>query len=138
MRSLKICRLMPSVFAKLASKIFAIFGFIEFFAGLFFPSLSEYGIGGNYLIIVCAPIIILYDYKTKYELHIRPCKNRDSGKCVMNSVSIFLNFFIIIFGIAIAGTIIDIIDKKIKAFVEFIIDNIKDIIEVLKELNVVG
>ena len=57
--------IMPSVFAKISSKIFAIFGFIELFTGLFFPEFSKYGIGQNYLIIICAPIMTLYDYKKK-------------------------------------------------------------------------
>ena len=82
--------IMPSVFAKISSKIFAIFGFIELFTGLFFPEFSKYGIGQNYLIIICAPIMTLYDYKKKYELHIKPCKKRNIGKCINISYSIFI------------------------------------------------
>ena len=128
--------LLPNVFAKLSSKIFAIFGFIEFISGLFFTFLSTFGIGGNYLIIVCAPLMILYDYKTKYELHIWPCKNKDSGNCITNFVSIFFNVIVIFLGLAVFGIAEQIVEEKITPLVKFIIKHLKDIIEVLKQLNV--
>ena len=79
----------PSVFAKISSIIYAIFGFIELLIGLFFPSLTVIGLGNYYLLILCAPIMILYDYKMKYEIHIYPCKKRNLG--------IFINIFVSLF-----------------------------------------
>ena len=81
--------ILPSVFAKVSSIIFAFFGLVEFYVGLFHPDIAKYGIGNNYLIILCAPIMILYDYKKDYELRIKPCKNNNLGTCVNISTSIF-------------------------------------------------
>jgi hypothetical protein len=57
--------ILPNVFAKISSKIFSFFGFIELYIGLFHSQLSTYGIGSYYLLILCAPIMTLYDYKKK-------------------------------------------------------------------------
>ena len=129
--------LIPSIFAKLSSKIFTIFGMIEFISGLFFPSFTQYGMGGNYLIIISAPLLILYDYKKNYELHIRPCKSRDSGKCISYTFTIISNSIIIICGLAIAGYIIAIVEDHLMDMATFIVDNLKDILVILVELNVV-
>ena len=126
--------LIPSVFAKISSKIFAIFGFIELITGLFFPGLSDYGIGGHYLIILCAPIMILYDYKKKNEIHIRPCKKKDLANCINNSISIIGYIILIFLGLNVFGWIIIIFQEYIVDILQFIIDFYIEIVDILKEI----
>ncbi len=81
--------IIPIIFAKISSKIFAFFGLIELYIGLFHSELTVYGIGNNYLLILCAPIMILYDYKKNYEIHIKPFEKINLGGCINFFVSIF-------------------------------------------------
>ena len=52
----------PKVFTKIGSRNFGIMGVLELIIGLFLPSWSIYGIGGKYLLVLCVPIMTLYDY----------------------------------------------------------------------------
>ena len=90
--------LIPIVFSKISSKMFSFFGFIEFIIELYFPSLMDYGIGNYYLIILCSPIMILYDYKKKYEIHIKPCQKINMAK--------YINIIALIFFYGIVTTFI--------------------------------
>ena len=126
--------IIPSVFAKLSSKIFSIFGFIELFIGLFFSDLSSFGIGNNYLLILCSPIMILYDYKKKYEIHIDPCKKRNLGTCINISVSIFFYSIIIILGIIIFDGIDKMMNNFIKPIILFIKENIELILQLIGQI----
>ena len=56
-------------------------GILELIIGLFVPSFSAYGIGGKYLLILCAPIMTLYDYKKKYVLKFPCCKKGNMSLC---------------------------------------------------------
>ena len=123
--------IIPNVFAKVSSKIFSVFGFIELYIGLFHSQLTSYGIGKYFLIIICAPIMILYDYKRDYEIHIRPCKKRNIGSCINISVSIFLYGIVIIVGLVLFGFLIVVFQDYIRPFVQFIIDNFQLIIQVI-------
>ena len=123
--------IIPSVFAKISSKIFAFFGLVEFYVGLFHPEFAKYGIGNNYLIILCAPIMILYDYKKDYELHIKPCKNRNLGTCVNISTSIFLYGLIIIIGFYLFIGLFALFVLYILPLCEFIDDNFDFILQIL-------
>ena len=125
--------LLPTVFAKLSSKIFAIFGFIELFGGLFSTNLFKAGIGPNYLIIICAPIMTLYDYKKEYELHIRPCKKLNLAKCINITISVILYILLFFSTFLFFGMVIWLIDDYIYDFVKFIVENAKNIIQILKE-----
>ena len=125
--------LLPEVFATLSSKIFAIFGAIELFFGFFSSIFSKLGFGNNYLIIVCAPLLALYDYKRDYKLHIRPCKNKNSGPCLNIAISLIFYPVIIILGLVLFSGVIVLLDEYIIEFVKFIIENAKDIIKILKE-----
>ena len=88
--------LLPEVFATISSKIFAIFGAIELFFGFFSSTFSQLGFGNNYLIIVCAPLLALYDYKRDYKLHIWPCKKKNCGPCLNIGISLIFYPVIII------------------------------------------
>jgi hypothetical protein len=76
----------PSAFSTISFRIFAFFGFIELAVGLIFPQISSVGIGNHYLMILCTPIILLYDYKKEFKLHMNRCK-------ILNS-PVFINFAI--------------------------------------------
>ena len=68
---------------------YLLFGLIELYIGLFHSELTVYGIGNNYLLILCASIMILYDYKKNYEIHIKPFEKVNLGGCINFFVSIF-------------------------------------------------
>ena len=91
--------MIPIVFAKISTKIFGIFGLIELIIGLFFSSLSVYGIGNNYFFFLCAPIMLLYDYKKKFEIYIKPCKKENLSTYIDWSVPIILNLIVFVLGI---------------------------------------
>ena len=46
----------PKIFSKIGSRMFSVFGILELFIGLSYPSLNVAGIEGKYLLILCAPI----------------------------------------------------------------------------------
>ena len=121
--------IIPNVFAKLSSKVFSIFGFIELFIGLFYPSFSPYGVGNNYFLILCAPIMILYDYKMKYEIHIYPCKKRNLGICINIFVSLFFYSLICLLLIPLIFQVSIIFLEYISPIVNFIQDNFKIILQ---------
>ena len=123
--------IMPSVFAKASSQIFSIFGLIELYTGLFHHKLSAYGIGTYYLLILCAPIMILYDYKKKYELRIRPCVKQNFGNCVNISTSIILYGTALIAGFFLFIAFMSIFKKYVKPLVEIVIKNFKNIIQLI-------
>ena len=123
--------IMPSVFAKASSQIFSIFGLIELYTGLFHHKLSAYGIGTYYLLILCAPIMILYDYKKKYELHIRPCGKKNLGNCVNISTSIILYGTALIIGFFLFIAFMNIFKQYVKPLVEIVIKNFKSIIQII-------
>ena len=71
----------PKVFKKIATKIYLIFGVFELLFGFFKASWINIGIGGKYLLILCTPIIILYDYKKESKLTIKCFLNEDFSNC---------------------------------------------------------
>ena len=123
--------IMPRVFAKASSQIFSIFGLIELYTGLFHHKLSAYGIGTYYLLILCAPIMILYDYKKKYELRIRPCVKQNFGNCVNISTSIILYGTALIAGFFLFIAFMSIFKQYVKPLVEIVIKNFKNIIQLI-------
>ena len=114
--------IIPSVFAKISSKIFAIFGFIELVIGLFIPSLSAISLGSHYLLILCAPIMMLYDYKRTFEIHIKPCEKKNCATFISVIVNICLNVVVVILGIVICVLIIELFNKYLEPFVNFVIE----------------
>ena len=124
--------MIPIVFSTISTKIFGIFGLIELIIGLFFSSLSAYGIGNNYLLILCAPIMLLYDYKKKFEIHIKPCKKANLTTCIDWSVSIIVNFIAFVLGIIISLYLLIIFSSgnNIEKFVKIVSKNYKYIKEI--------
>lgn len=87
----------PKVFKKIATKTFLFFGVLEFLIGFFRAEWSNIGIGGKYLIILCTPIIALYDYKKKNKLTIRCFPEKDLSKCfsiTFNAIGYFIIFIL--------------------------------------------
>jgi hypothetical protein len=123
--------IIPSVFAKISSAIFAIFGLIEFVIGIFFSDLSKIRLGYHYLMILCAPIMILYDYKRKYEIHIRPCKKTNFAIFINIFVTIILNAIVFILGFVLCLTIISLFNLYIQPLIYFIIENFDKIIALI-------
>ena len=91
----------PRVFTKIGSRVFGIMGIIELIIGLFLPSWSNYGIGGTYLLVLCTPMMVLYDYKKKYELRCKCKKNEDMSFKIKLIVLIFGWLIVVIIGIII-------------------------------------
>ena len=85
----------PSAFSNISFRIFAFFGFIELSVGLIFPWISSIGIGNHYLFILCTPIILLYDYKKEFKIHMNRCKILNSP--VFINIAVSLTSIIIIF-----------------------------------------
>ena len=125
------------IFTKIGSKIFAIFGSIEFFAGFFLPGWASVGIGRKYLIILCAPIFALYDYKKKHKVTFPCCHKGDMSKCFKIIVKVVGYSLIIILGLAFISLAIKFINDYIIPIFVFIIDNwdnIANSLSVLKKL----
>jgi hypothetical protein len=112
----------PKVFTKIGSRNFGIMGILELIIGLFLPSWSIYGIGGKYLLVLCAPIMTLYDYKKKYVLKFPCCKKGNMTLCFK------IIFLIIGWSIVIFVAVADIME-----FVKSFGDILKDILTFLSE-----
>ena len=82
----------------IGSKTFGILGIVELIIGLFFPSWVPIGIGGKYLLVLCAPIVALYDYKKKYEIKYPCCKKKDCSFCLKIFINVIGYFLITVFG----------------------------------------
>ena len=91
----------PKIFSKVGSYMFSIFGFLELIIGLILPRLSFIGIGAKYLVILCAPVMVLYDYKKKKEIHCCCCKKKDFSLCVKLTINIIGYLIIILLGLIV-------------------------------------
>ena len=121
------------VFTKIGSKNFGIFGILELLIGLFRPSWSVVGIGGKYLLVLCAPIMTLYDYKRKYKVSFPFCKKGDMSGCLKIVLNIFGYFIISIFGFALIIIAIGVIGKYIAAILIILLENFDFVVEVIEE-----
>ena len=97
-------------------------GVLELIIGLFLPSWSIYGIGGKYLLVLCAPIMTLYDYKKKYVLKFPCCKKGNMTLC-FKIIFLIIGWFIVI--------IVAVLD--IMEFVKSFGDILKDVLTFLSE-----
>ena len=88
----------PKVFNKIGSRNYSVIGIIELIIGLFLPSWSSAGIGGDYLLILCAPLMALYDYKIDYVLKFPCCKKGNMTLCIKIGFLVISWAFIIIYG----------------------------------------
>jgi len=121
----------PRVFTKIGSKNFGIFGILELLIGLFCPSWSVVGIGGKYLLVLCAPIMALYDYKRKYKVTFPFCRKGDMSACLKITLNIFGYFIIAIFGLIIFLYATLLIKKYIAPVIDLILENFDMVVDVL-------
>ena len=121
----------PRVFTKIGSRIFSALGILELIIGLFLPSWSDYGIGNHYLLILCAPIMTLYDYKRKYELKFPCCKKGNMTLCFKISFLTIGWLIVIGFGGVILLYILSIFLKGIYIICDFIVKNFDLILQII-------
>ena len=122
----------PRVFTKIGSKNFGIFGIIELLIGFFFPNMNNIGIGKNYLMVLCAPIVAIYDYKRSSKRPF-PCCKKGNFSLFFKIIVYALGFLIVItLGIFLLILLIGFIKRYISPLIEFIIDNFDIIIELVK------
>ena len=121
------------VFTKIGSKNFGIFGILELLIGLFCPSWSVIGIGGKYLLVLCAPIMTLYDYKRKYKVTFPFCKKGDMSRCLKIVLNIFGYFILTILAIVLLLFAIEFINDYIAPILAFILDNFDLVVMVIEE-----
>ena len=121
----------PRVFTKIGSRIFSALGILELIIGLFLPSWSDYGIGNHYLLILCAPIMTLYDYKRKYELKFPCCKKGNMTLCFKISFLTIGWLIVIGFGGVILLYILSIFLKGIYVICDFIVKNFDLILQII-------
>ena len=122
----------PRVFTKIGSKNFGIFGIIELLIGFFFPNMNNIGIGKNYLMVLCAPIVAIYDYKRSSKRPF-PCCKKGNFSLFFKIIVYALGFLIVItLGIFLLILLIGFITRYVSPLIEFIIDNFDIIIELVK------
>jgi len=122
----------PRVFTKIGSKNFGIFGIIELLIGFFFPNMNNIGIGKNYLMVLCAPIVAIYDYKRSSKRPF-PCCKKGNFSLFFKIIVYALGFLIVItLGIFLLILLIGFIKRYISPLIEFIIDNFDIITELVK------
>ena len=114
----------PRVFTTIGSRNFGIMGILELIIGLFVPSWSPVGIGGKYLLVLCAPIMTLYDYKRNYVLKFPCCGKGNMTLCFKIILLIFGWILVIILGIFVLVGAIAIIAKYLLPIFEFANENL--------------
>lgn len=113
----------PRVFTKIGSKNFGIFGILELLIGLIKPSWSVVGIGGKYLLVLCAPIMTLYNYKKKYKVSFPFCKKGDMSRCLKIVLNVCGYLIIIFFAIPILFLTFALVGEYIAPILDFVLDN---------------
>lgn len=121
----------PKVFKKVASKTFLTFGVIELIIGLFISKWSKFGIGSKYLLILCVPIITLYDYKKKAEVKLFCRNKKDYSKCFKVVFNIVGYFFAIFFGAIFYILLTYFVDTYISPVLEIVFENLDFILQIL-------
>ena len=122
----------PKIFSKIGSRNFGIMGVLELFAGLFLPSWLPAGIGGSYLLVLCAPIMTLYDYKKEYVLKFPFCKKGNMSLCFKIIFLIISWFFIILIGTIDLVAFFKVFNKYLSVIIKFIKNYFKLALELLK------
>ena len=123
------------IFNKIGSIIFAIFGGIELIVGLFFPDLTSIGIGSRYLIILCAPIFTLYDYKKIHKVTFPCCNKGDMSKCFKIIIYIVGYSLVVVLGIIIIVITFNFIKDYIKPLLTFLVEGLETISNILNFLK---
>lgn len=120
------------VFTKIGTKNFALFGFLELIIGLFFPNWISVGIGSNYMLILCAPLTAIYDYKKQGKTPFPCCKRGNFYLCfkfIVYGIGFLIIFSLTVFLIVLFASFISI---YISPIIEIIIDNFDFIREIIK------
>ena len=120
----------PKVFSSIGSKTFGFFGVLELIIGLFWPSWSPSGIGGKYLLVICAPIMALYDYKRKSPMKFPCCNKGNFSLFIKIIVNFILYFIIVILGIFILIYVAGLAIKYIAPIVQLMIEHL-DIVGII-------
>ena len=120
----------PKVFSSIGSKTFGFFGVLELIIGLFWPSWSSSGIGGKYLLVICAPIMALYDYKRKSPMKFPCCNKGNFSLFIKIIVNFILYFIIVILGIFILIYVAGLAIKYIAPIVQLMIEHL-DIVGII-------
>ena len=110
---------------------------IELFIGLIIPEISVYGFGNHYLLVLCAPIMLLYDYKKKFEIPIKACKICNLSCLINFFVSLISIIIILSFGLLFFTYAFELFSDYITPIISFIIDNYEIIIRVLDEYKLI-
>ena len=121
----------PEIFSEIGSKMFFIFGVTETIAGFVFPNWTKYGIGKNYLQIICTPFISTYDYKKESKVIFPCCKKKDYSKSFKIMFNIIGYLIILILGICLFILIKGIMSSFIIDIIKIIIDNFENIIALI-------
>ena len=121
----------PKVFSKIGSICFGLLGVLELLIGLFFPSWKPVGIGDEYLLVLCAPIIAIYDYKKDYALKFPCCKKGNMTLCFKIVILIIGWLIVIILGFVAFVKVIGILKEYISPFITTIVDNLDTIIQII-------
>ena len=129
--------LTPYAFATISCRIFGIFGLIELFIGLIIPEISVYGFGNHYLLILCAPIMLLYDYKKKFEIRIKACKICNFACLINFFVSLISIIVLLSFGLLFFTYAFELFEKYIEPLIDFIQDNYEIILRVIDQFNLI-
>ena len=125
----------PKVFKKIATKIYLIFGVFELLFGFFKASWINIGIGGKYLLILCTPIIILYDYKKESKLTIKCFLNEDFSNCFRIIFNVIGYLVIAGFGLVLYILLRIFIDKHLQPLLDFISQNIELFLTVIARIT---
>ena len=120
----------PGVFKKIASKIFSILGFLELIICMIFPRWTNTGIGDTYLLILCAPIITLYDYKKKNEVKF-PCCNKGD---LSLSFKITVNIIGYLIAILLAAILYIEVEYFFREYIQDILNLMVNNIDILLEI----
>ena len=121
----------PKVFTDIGSRNFGILGIIELIIGLFLPSWSAVGIGSKYLLVICTPIMALYDYKKKCSFKFPCCGKGNFSLCLKLSIYIIGYLLVIILGIVILINAHAFFSDYVTPLVEFLVENIDVVVKIL-------
>lgn len=134
----------PNVFSKIVSKVFFVFGIIEFVIGFSlsqfdsFKNFTSVGLGNHYLLVLCAPIALIYDYKKKKEIHIRPCKNKNCAPCHKLLIKCIFYGLIIFEGIYIFCYLDTLFIKYLEPAIKILIKYFPKIIDIVNALHIIS
>ena len=127
--------ILSKIFTSIGSIMFAIFGILEMIIGLFLPSWGVAGIGKNYVLILCATSITVYDYSKEYKMHLCCCKKRNFSILLKIIVYLFGSVLAILLGIALYKIFLQLLKNFIVPLLKAIVNNWDDFGEFVQLLK---